>query len=131
MEDARDASPAEVGSGEDLGPLTPGATVLDRVHQAMLLFGTGRAEALKRFVVEEGAAIAGEASPERWRLGGWTDPILAVFAGLPAASLLSIGPGYFPGYHHHSDVAERVQWHSVASCARIAAGTVQALARRL
>jgi hypothetical protein len=42
-------------SPEELGPPQPGATVLDRVHQAMLLFGLGRAEALKRFVVEEGA----------------------------------------------------------------------------
>jgi hypothetical protein len=32
-----------------------GKTVLDRLHQAMLLFGTGRTEALKRFLVEDGA----------------------------------------------------------------------------
>jgi adenine-specific DNA methylase len=32
-----------------------GATTLDRVHQAMILFGAGRSEALKRFVVEEGS----------------------------------------------------------------------------
>ncbi|MEK6780103.1 MAG: DUF1156 domain-containing protein [Bacteroidota bacterium] len=32
-----------------------GKTVLDRVHQAMLLFSTGRTEALKRFLVEDGA----------------------------------------------------------------------------
>jgi putative DNA methylase len=31
-----------------------GATVLDRVHQAMILFGAGRGEALKRFLVEDG-----------------------------------------------------------------------------
>ena len=80
-------------------------------------------------IVEEGAAIAGERQPARWRLGAWTDPILAVFAGLPAASLLSIGPGYFPGYHHPTDVPERVQWQSVESCARIAAGTLQAISR--
>ena len=33
----------------------PGTTVLDRVHQAMILFAAGRGEALKRFLVEEGA----------------------------------------------------------------------------
>jgi len=33
----------------------PGSTVLDRVHQAMILFAAGRGEALKRFLVEEGA----------------------------------------------------------------------------
>lgn len=32
-----------------------GKTVLDRLHQAMLLFSTGRSEALKRFLVEDGA----------------------------------------------------------------------------
>ena len=32
-----------------------GQTPLDRVHQAMILFGTGRAEALKTFVTESGA----------------------------------------------------------------------------
>ena len=32
----------------------PGSTVLDRVHQAMILFAAGRGEALKQFLVEEG-----------------------------------------------------------------------------
>ncbi len=32
-----------------------GKTVLDRLHQAMLLFSTGRTEALRRFLVEDGA----------------------------------------------------------------------------
>jgi len=32
----------------------PGESVLDRVHQSMLLFGAGRSEALKRFLVEDG-----------------------------------------------------------------------------
>lgn len=31
-----------------------GETTLDRVHQSMILFGAGRSEALKRFIVEEG-----------------------------------------------------------------------------
>ncbi|MFC2037217.1 DUF1156 domain-containing protein [Chloroflexota bacterium] len=38
----------------DLGASPHGRTVLDRVHQAMLLFATGRSEALRRFLVEEG-----------------------------------------------------------------------------
>jgi putative DNA methylase len=33
---------------------TIGETTLDRVHQAMILFGMGRSEALRRFVVEDG-----------------------------------------------------------------------------
>ncbi len=40
---------------DDLDTPPPGATVLDRVHQAMILFAAGRAEAMKRFLVEEGA----------------------------------------------------------------------------
>ncbi len=32
----------------------PGNTVLDRIHQSMLLFSTGRSEALKRFLVDDG-----------------------------------------------------------------------------
>jgi hypothetical protein len=48
----------EAGEAESWGDLNvsqAGATVLDRLHQAMILFGAGRGEALKRFLVEEGA----------------------------------------------------------------------------
>ena len=38
----------------DVGTPKSGTTTLDRVHQAMLLFASGRGEALKRFLVEEG-----------------------------------------------------------------------------
>ena len=34
--------------------LAPGASTLDRLHQAMLLFADGRTEALRRFLVDEG-----------------------------------------------------------------------------
>jgi hypothetical protein len=33
--------------------VSPGATVLDQLHQSMILFGAGRSEALKRFLVED------------------------------------------------------------------------------
>jgi len=82
-------------------------------------------------LVEEGAAGAGVLHLQRWRIGGWTDPILAVHRGIPAASLLSMGPGYFPHYHQPSDVPEHVGWESVATCARVAAGTAAALARQV
>jgi hypothetical protein len=32
----------------------PGATALDRLHQAMILFAAGRSEALRRFLVDDG-----------------------------------------------------------------------------
>jgi putative DNA methylase len=69
-----------------------GATVLDRVHQAMILFGAGRGEALKRFLVEEGVG----SDARFWKLaqalsalypnGGdekrWVDGVLARKRGL-------------------------------------------------
>jgi hypothetical protein len=81
-------------------------------------------------IVDEGAALAGEPAPQRWRIGGWTDPLIALGTGIPAVSLLSIGPGYYPHYHHPSDLPEHVDWDSVAACARIAYGTLRALDRR-
>jgi putative DNA methylase len=54
MEDVSSPLPTSK-SWDEIGPPRTGATVLDRVHQAMILFGKGQAEALKRFVVEEGA----------------------------------------------------------------------------
>jgi len=81
-------------------------------------------------LADEGAAIAGLPAPERWRLGGWTDPVLALDAGLPAISLLSMGPGHFPHYHHPTDTPANVDWASVDACARIAHGIAQAFSRR-
>jgi adenine-specific DNA methylase len=48
-----DAEAAEAGWTAVKGP-PPGATVLDRAHQAMILFAANRAESLKRFLVEDG-----------------------------------------------------------------------------
>jgi adenine-specific DNA methylase len=45
------------GNGDSWGEMSvpqAGATVLDRLHQGMILFAAGRGEALKRFLVEEG-----------------------------------------------------------------------------
>jgi hypothetical protein len=46
--------------------LTPseGKTVLDHLHQSMILFAAGRGEALKRFLIEEGIG-------RDQRFGGW------------------------------------------------------------
>ena len=45
---------ASGGWGDTAAP-HKGETVLDRVHQSMILFGAGRGEALKRFLVDDGA----------------------------------------------------------------------------
>jgi hypothetical protein len=69
-----------------------GSTVLDRIHQSMILFAAGRSEVLKRFLVEEGAG-----NDQRfWRLAQalsalypkssdekrWVDGVLARKKGL-------------------------------------------------
>jgi peptidase M28-like protein len=107
-----------LGSGTPIVAAAEGSVATHRYREADLA------------PADEGAALAGLPAPERWRLGGWTDPVLARHAGLPALSLLSMGPGYFPGYHHPTDVPDGVDFDCVGRCARIAAGTVHALARR-
>ncbi len=51
-----DLEEAEVSGGwGDTAAPHKGETILDRVHQSMILFGAGRGEALKRFLVDDGA----------------------------------------------------------------------------
>src|SRR5262249_54087285 len=56
----------EAESGNVTSDLTsrPGLTVLDRLHQSMILFATGRSGALQRFLVEDGVGR----NPLFWRL---------------------------------------------------------------
>lgn len=82
---------AESGWGVTGAPKT-GETVLDRIHQSMILFAANRGEALKRFLVEEGAGR----DPHFWRLAQalsalypahtdekrWVDGVLARKKGL-------------------------------------------------
>lgn len=82
-------------------------------------------------LVERGAEVAGVPAPERWRVGAWTDPILARFAGLPSASLLSVGEtGTYTQYHRMTDTPEHVDLECVERCAAIAEGTAKAFAGR-
>ena len=53
FEELDEAEAAEAGWDELKGP-PPGTTVLDRLHQAMILFAAGRGELLKRFLLEDG-----------------------------------------------------------------------------
>ena len=69
-----------------------GKTVLDQLHQSMILFGSGRGEAMKRLLVEEGVGR----NPHFWRLAQalsalypagtdekrWVDGVLARKKGL-------------------------------------------------
>ena len=83
---------AEKQGWGEVGAPKAATTTLDRVHQAMLLFGSGRGEALKRFLVEEGVGR----QAQFWKLaqslsalypGGtdekrWVDGVLARKKGL-------------------------------------------------
>ena len=52
----------------------------------------------------------------RWRLGGWTDPVMARLGGLPTVSLLSVREGGFPNYHLPSDTPEQVDYGCLEAC---------------
>jgi hypothetical protein len=83
-------------------------------------------------LADAGARRAGVEPPQRWRIGGWTDPILARFAGIPAISLLSMGPkGTFTNYHRPTDVPQAVDWDSVERCLALADGIAREFASRL
>ncbi|MFM9139064.1 MAG: M28 family peptidase [Solirubrobacterales bacterium] len=107
-----------VGSGTPILAAAEGAVATHRYPEGALE------------LVDQGALLAGEQEPPRWRIGAWTDPLLALLRGYPAASILSVGPGYYPHYHHPSDLPEFVDYECVAACARIATGTVEAWDRR-
>jgi hypothetical protein len=64
----------------------------------------------------EDVALAERAGLRRWRLGAWTDPVLARTAGLPALSILSVRDGGFPNYHLPSDTAANVDIDCVRAC---------------
>jgi acetylornithine deacetylase/succinyl-diaminopimelate desuccinylase-like protein len=106
-----------VGSGTPILAAAEGAVLAHRYRDADLA------------LVERGARAAGLGEPERWRVGGWTDPILARFAGLPAASLLSVGErGMYTHYHRMDDLPEHVDHDCVGRCIAIAEGTARVFA---
>ena len=83
---------AEQQGWSEVGTPRAGSTTLDRVHQAMILFGAGRAEALERSLVDEGVGRG----PQFWKLAQalsalyptgtdekrWVDGVLARKKGL-------------------------------------------------
>jgi len=91
FEEMDEAEAAEGGWGEGGAP-NPGQTTLDRVHQAMLLFASGRSAALKRFLVEEGigrdsrfwtlAQALSALYPSNTQEKRWVDGVLARKKGL-------------------------------------------------
>jgi len=79
-------------------------------------------------LADEGAHRAGLEPPQRFRVGGWTDPALALLAGLPTVSVLSMQDGVLANQHSPADTPERVDWGSVERCLRLATGIGEAWA---
>ena len=79
-------------------------------------------------LADAGARRAGHDPPRRFRIGGWTDPVLARLAGLPAISMLSLRGNAFSDYHLPTDTPDRVDWASVDACLAIAEATARAWA---
>ena len=91
FEELGEAEAAESGWGELKGP-TAGKTVLDQVHQSMILFAAGRGELMKRFLIDDGIGK----DPRFWKLAQslsalypkeceekrWVDGVLARKKGL-------------------------------------------------
>src|SRR5581483_2219534 len=83
---------AEEGPLAEVGVSRSGDTVLDRIHQTMILFAAGRVEAVRRYLVENGIGR----DPRFWRLAQalsalypatseekrWIDGVLAKKKGL-------------------------------------------------
>jgi Peptidase family M28 len=124
--------------GADLDPATTFVVGIDTLGAGTPIVCRGEGTILTHRYRDEdndladaGARRAGLDPPERWRIGGWTDAILARFAGLPAVSLLSMGPGYLPHYHRLDDLPEHVDWDCAERCVAIAGGIVVEYAGRL
>jgi hypothetical protein len=91
---AHEVEELEEQSGDWAAGLTasPGKSILDQLHQTMILFGAGRGEAVRRFLVEDGIGR----NAQFWRLAQalsalypvgtdekrWVDGVLARKKGL-------------------------------------------------
>jgi hypothetical protein len=87
-----DTQKTGTGDAPGDGQFAAGQTTLDRIHQSMLLFGEGRSEALRRFLVDDGVGK----DSHFWRLAQalsalypassqekrWVDGVLARKKGL-------------------------------------------------
>jgi Peptidase family M28 len=65
---------------------------------------------------DEDVALGERAGLRRWRLGAWTDPVMARLAGVPAISIVSVRDGGFPNYHLPGDTPDKVDIGCVEAC---------------
>ena len=104
------------------GELDPETTLVVGLDQ----IGAGEPHVLS----SEGPPLLARYRPEdveraglpRFHAAGWTDPVLARFAGLPAISIVGVLDGGFPNYHRMTDTPDRVDWYAAERCLDAARG---------
>ncbi|HEV3383162.1 MAG TPA: hypothetical protein VG097_00020, partial [Gemmata sp.] len=57
FDNPKETAPDQAQMAVELSGPSPGSTILDRLHQAMILFSAQRGELLKRFLVEDGVGM--------------------------------------------------------------------------
>jgi len=105
-----------IGSGRPIVAVGEGTMLTHRYRETDVAF------------VERAARAAGLDPPERWRLGAWTDPVLATYRGLPTVSILSVdAQGGYGRYHVPEDTPEHVDHACVRRCVDLAEAVARAL----
>ena len=110
-----------------LDPATTFVLGLDTLGSGTPVVLTGEATLLRHAYRPRDVARVPE-HVERWMGGAWTDPILAVHAGLPAISMLSVGPaGVHARWHVMDDTPAHVELDCVQACLAAADAVARAL----
>jgi acetylornithine deacetylase/succinyl-diaminopimelate desuccinylase-like protein len=110
-------------AAHELDPQTTFVLGLDTVGSGTPIVAEAEGAVLPhRYREEDVARVEAAGDVERWRIAAYTDPILARFAGLPAASILSVSPatGMYTHYHRMDDVPEHVDLACIERCADVA-----------
>ena len=122
-----DVSPYDANTPE----CTTAETVLDRIHQAMLLFARGRSDTLKRFLVDDGIGkdavletrpVALGPAPAGNRREAWVDGVLLARKGsgydIPVAQHSTL---VLPGkkVHHKRVTTEHTDGHGKGKLIRV------------
>jgi hypothetical protein len=111
-----------------LDPRTSFVFGLDTVGSGTPVVAAAEGAVLKHAYREQDVA---RVDAERWRIAAYTDPVLALFEGIPAVSLLSVGEhGMYTRYHRMDDLPEHVDLECVERCAAIAEATARDLSAR-
>jgi hypothetical protein len=106
------------GAGAELDPATTLVVGLDQIGAGDPHVLTGEGPPGLASYRQADLRCAGDTP--RFHAAAWTDPIVAVFAGLPAISIVGVKDGGFPNYHLPSDTPDKVDWDSVERCLALA-----------